>query len=133
MTARKPKPETRPVTVADLILALATWPLDAELYTGENGGGGGYIATDIEGEFFEIWEGNDGNPPQHRPEEIVKVVRRSEPLDDFAAAKEFLEWLQAQRGYVQPQVATGGGHNEPTSYRDLSPAELAEEFARRES
>lgn len=132
MTARKKttKPETRPVTVADLILALATWPLDAELQTGESGGGG-YIATEIEGEFFEIWEG-DSTPPQHRPNEIVKVVRRSEPLDDFAAAKEFLEWLRAQH-YGMPQVATGGGHNEPTSYRDLSPAELAEEFARRES
>lgn len=56
--------------------------------------------------------------------------RRTDRLDDFAAAKEFLEWLQASR-YGMPRVSTGGGHNEPTTYRNMEPAELAEEFARR--
>lgn len=136
MTARKktaPEPQ-QPVTVAELLLALATYPLDAPLSTYENGSGGGAILVElVEGEaWVDVWTGTWDERPQHRPNEIVKVVRRSEPLDDFAAAKEFLEWLRAQH-YGMPQVATGGGHNEPTSYRDLSPAELAEEFARRES
>lgn len=144
MTARKKttKPETRPVTVADLILALATWPLDAEVYMSDP-----YAAllARVEGEpegaesDGVIWEPMANTSivaqrPQHyqRPDIVERIVRRTDPLDDFAAAKEFLEWLRAQR-YGMPQVATGGGHNEPTSYRDLSPAELAEEFARRES
>ena len=127
MTARKPKP----VTVAELLLALATYPLDAPLATVENGGGLLVEITDGEG-WVDVWTGTDHERPQHRAADVVKIVRRSDSLDDFAAAKEFLEWLQAQR-YGMPQVSTGGGHNEPTTYRDLDPAELAEEFARRQA
>lgn len=136
MTARKkttPEPQ-KPVTVAELLLALATYPLDAPLSTYANGGGGGAILVElVEGEaWVDVWTGTWDERPHRRVEEIVKVVRRADPLDDFAAAKEFLEWLQTQR-YGMPQVSTGGGHNESTTYRDLDPAELAEEYARREA
>jgi hypothetical protein len=137
MTARKktttPEPQ-QPVTVAELLLALATYPLDAPLSTYENGGGGGAIQVELaEGEaWVDVWTGTWDERPHRRVEEIVKVVRRTDPLDDFAAAKEFLEWLQGQR-YGMPRVSTGGGHNEPTTYRDLGPAELALEFAEREA
>jgi len=133
MTARKkPQPEPPAVTIAELLLALATYPLDAVVTTGENRGGGGEVYAWIEGEPFDVWTGNVWERPNHRPGEIIKVVQRSDPMDDFAAAKEFLEWLQTQR-YGMPHEATGGGHNEPTTYRDLDPATLAEEFARRAS
>lgn len=145
MTARKktatPEPQ-QPVTVAELLLALATYPLDAEVqmtdpYTA--------LLVRIEGEpegaesDGVLWEPMADTSivaqrPQHyqRPDIVERVIRRTDPLDDYAAAKEFLEWLQEQR-YGMPQVSTGGGHNEPTTYRDLGPAELAEEFARREA
>lgn len=141
MTARKKaQPEPKPLTVADLLLALASYPQDATLGTRDP-----YIGVlvfvpapegvDDEHELIDWMDGGETGTAKHyqRPDIIERVIRRSEPLDDFAAAKEFLEWLATKRGYNQPQVATGGGHNEPTSYRDLSPAELAEEFARRES
>lgn len=135
MTARKKTtPEQTPVTVAELLLALATYPLDAPLSTYENGGGGGAIQVELaEGEaWVDVWTGTWAERPHRRVEEVVKVVRRADPLDDFDAAKDFLEWLQAQR-YGMPREATGGGHNEPTTYRDLDAAELAEKYARREA
>lgn len=139
MTARKKvQPEPAPVTVAELLLALASYPQDAPLWTCENGTGGGEVWVDVDPSDTSaesnmcIWEGHAYERPAHRAEEIVKVVRRAEPMDDFAAAKEFLEWLQAQH-YGMPKVSTGGGQNEPTTYRDLTPAELAEEFARRQA
>lgn len=124
--------EDAPVTVAELILALATYPLDAPLATYENGGGGGVIQVEpVDGEVWTVvWTGRWDERPLHRATEAVKVVHRADPLDDFAAAKEFLEWLQAQR-YGMPRRSTGGGHNEPITYRDLDPTELAKEFAQR--
>lgn len=133
MTARKsdPAPNPEPVTVAELLLALATYPLETPVEVSDGYGAGSKLFALIEGEHVEVWGDEREARPHRRDKEIVKVVRRADPLDDFAAAKEFLEWLQGQR-YGMPQMSTGGGHNEPTTYRDLDPAELAEEFARRE-
>lgn len=135
MTARK-KPQPKPVTVAELLLALASYPQDAEVYLSDP-----YIAllAKVEGEpegaesDGVIWEPIAQRPQHYQcPDIVERVIRRADPLDDFAAAKEFLEWLQEQH-YGMPQASTGGGHNEPTTYRDLDPAELAEEFARRQA
>jgi len=145
MTARKKAAtdaEQAPVTVAELLLALASYPQDAQVqmtdpYTAL------LVAIEGEPEGAEsdgvLWEPMAGTSivaqrPQHyqRPDIVERVIRRTDPLDDYAAAKEFLEWLQEQ-GYGMPQASTGGGHNEPTTYRDLDPGELAEEFARRQA
>jgi len=140
MTARKKvASEPKPVTVAELLLALASYPQDAEVHISDP-----YVAIMIrvEGdpieEYHSFWEPMEttsivASRPQHyqRPDIVERVVHRSEPMDDFAAAQEFLEWLQGQH-YGMPRESTGGGHNEPTTYRDLTPSELAHEYAQRE-
>lgn len=50
------------VTVRDLILALASYPLKAEIFMGENGGGGGELLATVGGENLVIWDGNPNGP-----------------------------------------------------------------------
>lgn len=141
MTARKKAAapaEQTPVTVAELLLALASYPQDAIVELSDPYA---MLTALVEGDpvdaFHVLWEPAATTSiveqrPQHyrRPDIVERVIRRSEPMDDFAAAREFLEWLEAQ-GYEPPRQSTGGGHNEPTSYRDFPALELAQEFAER--
>lgn len=129
--------EQTPVTVAELLLALASYPQDAPVDISPYASLTTFIVGDPESEWRAIWEpypgDGSGQRPRHyrRPDIIERVIRRSEPMDDFAAAREFLEWIAAE-GYEPPRQSTGGGHNEPTTYRDLPALELAQKFAERE-
>jgi hypothetical protein len=135
MTARKKTAapaEQKEVTVADLILALASYPQHATVGTSD-----GYASLMIDTpehptEVVQVAYDPEGPTVHHyeRPDIVERVIHRSDPLDDFAAAQEFLEWLQTKH-YGMPRESTGGGHNEPTTYRDLKPAELAREYATR--
>lgn len=132
MTARKKPTPPPPVTIRDLLLAVASYPQDAVVDLDHSAVITVALGEQPEGvdEFAVLWEPLEA--PQHyqRADVVERVIRRSDPLDDFAAAQEFLEWLR-ERGYQPPRQSTGGGHNEPTSYRDLEPTELAQEFATR--
>lgn len=52
-----------PVTAGELREALATFPDDAPVYTYEAGTGMGSIAVEVDGTWFEVWDGvsSDGN------------------------------------------------------------------------
>lgn len=111
--------EPQPVTVRELLLALVTYPLDAPLWTTENGGGGGELWVDTDpGDTgadvnMVIWEGNAWERPKaYRPPE-VRIVERGHPGDDFAIAQEFLNWLR------------------PDDRDESTWADLAREFAER--
>lgn len=141
MTARKKAAapaEQTPVTVAEMLLALASYPQDATVaVTDPYAVIMIHVEGDPEEEHRTLWDPTVQTSiveqrPQHyrRPDIVERVIRRSEPMDDFAAAREFLEWIAA-KGYQPPRQSTGGGHNEPTSYRDLPALELAREFAER--
>lgn len=94
MTARKKAAapdEQAPVTVAELLLALASWPQDAEVYMTDP-----YTAIfarvdgDPEEEHRALWEPMEqtsiaAQRPQHyqRPDIVERVIRRSEPMDDL--------------------------------------------------
>lgn len=141
MTARKKTAapaEQTPVTIAELILAAASYPQDSTVQLGDTHAA---LVVHVDGEekHRTLWDPMADTSivaqrPQHyeRPEIAERVIQRSDPMDDFSAAQDFLEWLKEQR-YQMPQVSTGGGHNEPTSYRDLTPSELAHEYAAREA
>lgn len=121
------------VTVQELLLALMTYPLDAPLWTGENGVGGGALMVDVSpgDDTVTVWEGHVWERPKayERPDEVVRVVERGHPGDDFAVAQEFLDWLRSQSiGLVNP----GHGHNETDSpVLEAQRARLAQAFAER--
>ncbi len=136
MPRKKPAtPEPEKVTVAELLLALASYPLDAEVTTYENGGGGGALqVTLVDGEeWAELWEGHRYERPKHyeRPDVIVQEVQRSDAGEEFAIANEFLAYLRSQSISL---VHDGQGHNETASpILPTTRARLAEEFATRET
>lgn len=132
MTRKKPAtPDPKPTTVAELLLALASFPQDAHVVTSENGSGGGALAVMIDDDWIDLWEGHDYECPKHyeRPDVILEAVERSHPGEEYAIAVELLEWLGRHDVVL---YTPGHGHNETASPLHRKPRELAEEFADRE-
>lgn len=127
--------DPQPVTVQELLLALVTYPLDAPLWTTENGGGGGELWVDTDpGDTgaevnMAVWTGHAWERPKAYEPPVVRIVERGHPGDDFAVAQEFLDWLRSQSiGLVNP----GHGHNETDSpVLEAQRARLAQAFAER--
>lgn len=129
MPRKKADPPTVPhVTVAELLLALASFPQDASLTTYENGGGGGSLAVLVGDEFVELWDGHYLDRPHHYVAPAAVVVERGHPGDDFEVAQEFIAWAKrSDLALVHP----GRGHGELDSPVRESAVEIAQRFASR--
>jgi hypothetical protein len=109
MTARKkPTPERAPVTVAELLLALASYPQDAIVTIADPFIDLGVMVGD---EYHTVYEFNTVTHYE-RPDIVVQEVERSHPGDEFAIANEFLTWLRRQSIGL---TNVGQGHNETAS------------------
>lgn len=129
MPRKKPAPsDPIRITVADALLALASYPQDAELITTDPFVPVGVMVGDEVHELLD-WQ----NAAQHyeRPDVIVQEVSRSDAGEEFAIANEFLGYLRA---HAISLVHDGQGHNETASpLLPATRARLAEEFATRET
>jgi hypothetical protein len=71
MLESDPKPTPPLVTVGELLDALATYPRELIVSTGENRSGGGLLYAFAEGsepfEFYDLWEGHPWDRPHHKP------------------------------------------------------------------
>lgn len=129
MTRKKPAtPEPKRTTVAELILALASYPLDGVVTIVDPFVDLGVIVDD---DYHTVYHEHEGTTHYERPDVIVQEVQRGDPGDDFVTAGEFLDWLRSQSiGLSTP----AHGHNETDSpLPESARARLAEEFARRET
>lgn len=84
--------DPKPVTVGELLLALATYPQDAEVITGENGDGGGTLFADGPTGFQVIWAGNTYERPERYAPPEPEAIERAAPGDEFAIVQDFLRW-----------------------------------------
>lgn len=117
-------------TVGELILALASYPLDAEIAISDP-----FvtldIAVDADGDvpdYYTVYEPYVGVTPYERPDIIRQVVERNHPGDDHATAVEFLDWLK-KSGITLMRM----GHNDAdAALMEEARSVLAQEFARRE-
>lgn len=120
MSTPNPNADPEVVTVRELLLALVTYPLDAPLWTTENGGGGGELWVDTDpGDTgaevnMAVWTGHAWERPKAYEPPVVRIVERGHPGDDFAIAQEFLAWLR------------------PDDRDESTWTDLAREFAERE-
>lgn len=116
----------KPTTVADLILALATYPLESEVTISDP-----YIDLGVlvDGDYCTVYHEHDGVTPYERPDVIVHEVRRDHPGDEFEAAQSVLAWLRS-RGVTLSWI--GQGHNDSDIPLSREQRErLAEEYAAR--
>ena len=117
--------------VSELILALASYPLDAEIVISDP-----FVtldvAVDADGDVpdcYTVYEPYVGVTPYERPDIIRQVVERNHPGDDHQTAVEFLEWLHEQ-GIRLANI--GHGHNDGDSpVGDMQRIALAVSFAER--
>lgn len=133
MPARKkttPQPPAE-ITVADLILALATFPQDGILTSIDGNIDVGVMIHDgdrhPEYEMLIDWEHGEALR-YRRPDTVREIVHRAQPGDEFATVQEFIEWMhKSDLAFSRP----GHGHGELDSPVNKSAIEIAEEFARR--
>lgn len=62
--------QAKPVTVGELVDALATYPRDALVLTGEAGTGMGTISVRLGGKTLLVWDGTTSAGNWHEPESI---------------------------------------------------------------
>lgn len=118
-------------TVGELILALATYPLESEVTISDPFIDLGVLVDEGgEGpEYYTVYEPYAGVTPYERPDIIRQVVERNHPGDDHQTAVEFLEWLHEQ-GIRLANI--GHGHNDGDSpVGDMQRIALAVSFAER--
>ena len=131
MTAKKKTRTPAPdITVADLLLALATYPQDATLTMADPTELGMMINNGNDHPEYEMlidWEHGEALR-YRRPDVVREVVHRSNPGDDFATAQEFLEWMHSSDLVLRHP---GHGHGELDGFVMKSATEIAEAFARR--
>ncbi|QDP45552.1 hypothetical protein SEA_FUZZBUSTER_68 [Microbacterium phage FuzzBuster] len=128
---KKTPPPAPPITVADLLLALATFPQDAVLTTNDEHIDVGVLIDNGEDhpEYVMLIDWHHSEALRYRRPDIVReIVHRNSPGDDFATAQEFLEWLGKSDMVLR---RPGHGHNELDGPVMKSGIEIAEEFARR--
>ena len=119
---------TKTTTVAELLLALASYPQDAEVTMSDPFVDLGVI---VDGDYFTVYHKYEGAAHYERPDIIVREVERGHPGDDYATAQEFLEWLRS-RGITLAWM--GRGHGElDTPIQPDQRARLAEQYASRET
>lgn len=129
MTRKKPAtPEPEPTNVGDLILALASYPLDAEVVISDPFIDLGVMVGE---DYHTVYQAHEGTTRYERPDVVVQEVQRSDAGEEFAIANEFLGYLRAHSISL---VHDGQGHNETASpLLPATRARLAEEFATRET
>lgn len=123
MSMNQPHTPDGPVTVAELLLALASYPQDATVTIGDPFidvyvmVGDNYRTVYRQGERAHHYE-----PPAVEEAEDAPAPRRHAG-DDYAAAQDFLEWLRSQEiGLIS---------DEGSPARDNSRDSLAARFAAR--
>jgi len=129
MPRKKPAtPDPHEITVAELLLALATFPQDATLSTTDPFVEVGVL---VAGEWHPLIEWHAAAQRYERPDVVVQEVQRSDAGEEFAIANEFLAYLRTSSISL---VHDGQGHNETASpLLPATRARLAEEFATRET
>lgn len=121
MTTTPPK-----TTVAELLLALASYPQDAEVVMSDPYIELGVLVAD---EYHAVYRPHEGVAHYGPPRVIVRVVERNEPGDDYATAVDFLAWLRANDVEL---VHPGHGHGEGSMpMRKATRDNLAQRFAQR--
>lgn len=130
MTARKKtRPTPPPITVADLLLALATYPQDGVITTSDGDVGVLIDNGEDHPEYEMLIDGQNSEALRYnRPNIVREVIHRNSPGDDFVVAQEVLDWLHKSDIVLRHP---GHGHNELDGPVHKSAIELAEEFARR--
>lgn len=127
MTRKKPA-EPAPVTVAELLLALASYPLDGVVTIADP-----YIdlGVMVDDDYHTVLHMHEGVTRYERPDIVVQEVERSDAGEEFAIANEFLAFLRSRSIRL---TSAGQGHNETDSpLPEVARARLAEDFATRET
>lgn len=70
-----------PVTVGELLDALATYPRDALALTSENGYGGGALYARVGGKLADIWSGVTSEGNWYDPENVPFDDERPKPWE----------------------------------------------------
>lgn len=130
MSMNQPHTPTGPVTVAELLLALASYPQDATVTIADPFMDLGVeIGDDYQTVYQRGERAHHYEPPAVEETAAPVEPKRSHPGDDYAAAQDVLDWLRQRGiGLVNP----GQGHNETASpVPEAQRAQLARDFAAR--
>ena len=134
MSMNQPHTPDGPVTIAELLLALASFPQDATVHpAADESDAEVFIEVEIDGVAYTLLQ--SGERAHHYEPPVVEETtpttepKRSHPGDDYAAAQDVLDWLRQRGiGLVNP----GQGHNETASpVPEAQRAQLARDFAAR--
>lgn len=123
---RKKPTEPEPVTVAELLLALASYPQDAVVTIADP-----FIdlGVTVGEDYHTVLDMHEGVTHYQRPDVVVQEVERAHPGDEYAIAAEFLSWLRENDIELSHP---GHGHNETSSsVMKVTRDRLAEQFAER--
>jgi hypothetical protein len=93
MSMHEPHTPTGPVTVAELLLALASYPQDAEVTIADPFVDLGVMVGD---EYYTVYQLHNRAQHYEPPEVVQAPAPRGHPGDEYATAREVLEWARRE-------------------------------------